>query len=58
MSPYLIVVIVYLALLIIVGLVKRKKVQTAEDFAVGGRSFRWPVLVGTLVATWTGSGSI
>ncbi|MCH7575083.1 MAG: sodium:solute symporter family protein [Candidatus Marinimicrobia bacterium] len=58
MSPYLIVVIVYLALLIMVGVWKRKKVQTAEDFAVGGRSFRWPILVGTLVATWTGSGSI
>lgn len=55
---YLLVVVVYLAMLIGVGLVKRRQVRTAEDFAVAGRSLKWPILVGTLVATWTGSGSI
>ena len=58
MSGYLIVVMVYLAVLISVGLVMRKQVHTAEDFAVGGRSLTWPILVGTLLATWTGSGSV
>jgi len=55
---YLIVVIIYLALLISVGLVKSRQVRTGEDFAVAGRSLKWPILVGTLLATWTGSGSV
>ncbi|MCH7496412.1 MAG: sodium:solute symporter family protein [Candidatus Marinimicrobia bacterium] len=55
---YLVVVISYLALLIGVGLILRRRVRTAEDFAVAGRNLKWPILVGTLLATWTGSGSV
>ena len=32
--------------------------RTTEDFALAGRRLGAPSLVGTLVATWTGTGSL
>ena len=41
-----------------VGFYKINSVKNSEDFMVAGRSLPWFVLVGTLLATWTGSGSL
>ena len=55
---YLYAIIVYLCLLVAVGAYKIKSVKSSEDFMVAGRSLHWYVLVGTLLATWMGSGSL
>jgi SSS family solute:Na+ symporter/sodium/proline symporter len=48
----------YLALLIVVGAYRSRRVHTQEDFMVAGRRLSAAVLVGTLLATWMGSGSL
>ena len=59
MKPlYLVSILAYLTALIGVGVVLSRRVRTGEDFMVAGRRLSLPVLVGTLVATWIGSGTI
>jgi SSS family solute:Na+ symporter len=58
MSIYFIVIIAYLIILIGVGAYRSKYVKTQDDFMVAGRKLSAKVLVGTLLATWIGSGSI
>ena len=55
---HLIFITVYLLTLIGVGAYKAKKIKTQEDFAVAGRSLTPWILVGTMLATWMGTGSI
>jgi len=56
--PYLITILVYLLVLFAFGLRIVKRLKKKEDFLVAGRSLTAPVLVGTLLATWMGSGDI
>ncbi len=58
MNTYLIVILVYLFALIIFGAWRGRAVKTQDDFMVAGRNLSAKVLVGTLLATWIGSGSI
>src|SRR3989442_14934851 len=58
MDVYLVTVIAYLLLLVGISVWLGLRVKTQEDFMVAGRSLTWPILVGTLLATWIGSGSI
>ncbi|KPL04605.1 MAG: hypothetical protein AMJ90_00080 [candidate division Zixibacteria bacterium SM23_73_2] len=51
-------ILVYLLFLILVGAKRSKLVKTQDDFMVAGRKLPATVLVGTLLATWIGSGSI
>ncbi len=51
-------ILIYLLFLIGVGAIRSRKVKTQTDFMVAGRKLSAPVLVGTLLATWIGSGSI
>lgn len=51
-------ILAYLVFLIGVGIYRSKYVRTQEDFVVAGRNLSAKVLVGTLLATWIGSGSI
>ena len=51
-------ILAYLIVLIGVGAYRSKFVRTQEDFVVAGRKLSAKVLVGTLLATWIGSGSI
>ncbi len=51
-------ILAYLFLLILAGLFRSGQVKSGEDFIVAGRSLSAPVLVGTLLATWIGSGSL
>ena len=58
MNIYLIVLFIYLGLLIAVSIYKSFGVKTQTDFMVAGRGLGLWLLVGTMVATWMGSGSI
>ncbi len=55
---YLIVTIGYILLLTGIIIYKSRSVKSAEDFIVAGRSVPVYLLVGTLVTTWIGSGSL
>jgi len=55
---YFWVIISYLVILIAVGAYRSRQVKTQDDFMVAGRRLSAKVLVGTLLATWIGSGSI
>ncbi len=56
--PHVVFLTVYLVVLIGVGAVKARKVKSQEDFSLAGRGLPTFVLVGTLLATWIGTGSI
>jgi SSS family solute:Na+ symporter/sodium/proline symporter len=51
-------ILIYLTFLIGVGVWRSRSVRTREDFVVAGRQLSAGVLVGTLLATWIGTGSI
>lgn len=55
---HLVVILLYLLTLIGIGMYKAGKIKTQSDFAVAGRSLPPWVLVGTMLATWMGTGSI
>jgi len=55
---HLIVILLYLFTLIGIGVYKANNIKTQSDFAVAGRSLTPWVLVGTMLATWMGTGSI
>jgi len=58
MDVYLWTVVVYLVFLIGVSVYKSRQVKNQEDFMVAGRGVSALFLVGTLVCTWIGSGSL
>ncbi len=51
-------IMIYLLALLAVGLYKIRSVKNSTDFMVAGRTLPWYILVGTLLATWMGSGSL
>ncbi len=55
---YVVAVGAYLALLVVLALSRSGRARTQEQFMVAGRAVPWQVLVGTLVCTWIGSGSL
>lgn len=56
---HLIFVIVYLLALVAGGyFLGRKEIKTSDDFVVAGRKLPLVVLVGTLLATWVGGGTV
>ena len=55
---YTVSIAIYLFALVGVGIYKTKMVKDSEDFMVAGRALPWYILVGTLLATWMGSGSL
>ncbi len=57
-NPYIIAMFLYLFVLVGVGAYKAKSVKGSDDFMVAGRRLPWFVLVGTLLATWMGTGSL
>ncbi|MCG8420048.1 MAG: sodium:solute symporter family protein [Proteobacteria bacterium] len=48
----------YLLALIGIGAIKARKIKSQADFSLAGRGLSTFVLVGTLLATWIGTGSI
>ena len=55
---YLIITISYILILTGIILVKSRSVKSENDFVVAGRSVPVYLLIGTLVTTWIGSGSL
>lgn len=55
---YLATVLAYFILLFIIGLRLTRRLKRKEDFLVAGRTLTAPVLVGTLLASWIGSGDL
>lgn len=53
-----VVVVLYLLILIGIAIYKSRSVKGQDDFMVAGRSVPVYMLVGTLVCTWIGSGSL
>lgn len=58
MSPLTVAVFGYPIALIAVGIWRSRSVKSHEDFMVAGRNVPVLMLVGTLVCTWIGSGSL
>ena len=58
MSVYFWIVILYLAVLMGISVWKSRSVKNQEDFMVAGRSVPTYKLVGTLLCTWLGSGTL
>ncbi len=58
MTPHAAFVVVYLLALIGIGAYKARSIQTPEDFSLAGRGLPTWVLIGTLLATWIGTGSV
>lgn len=55
---YSVVTIIYLVLLIGVIVYKSRLIKNEEDFVVAGRGAPVYLLIGTLICTWIGSGSL
>ncbi|MBU8769511.1 sodium:solute symporter family protein [Cytobacillus oceanisediminis] len=59
MNTYLVAVILYLILMALIGVYFAKKsVKNSDDFMVAGRSLPLFVVMGTLLATFVGSGTV
>ncbi|TVQ65307.1 MAG: sodium:solute symporter family protein [Balneolaceae bacterium] len=58
MSIYFWIVILYLGLLMSISVWKSRAIKNQEDFMVAGRKVPTYKLVGTLLCTWIGSGSL
>jgi SSS family solute:Na+ symporter/sodium/proline symporter len=56
--PFFLTIVIYVAVLLGVGVWKSRSTKTQEDFMVAGRTVSTWFLVGTLVCTWIGSGSL
>lgn len=58
MSVFFIVVLIYLTVLMSISVYKSRAVASQDDFMVAGRSVPTYKLVGTLLCTWIGSGTL
>jgi len=56
--PFFVTIVAYVAVLLGVGIWKSRTTKTQDEFMVAGRSVPTWYLVGTLVCTWIGSGSL
>ncbi len=57
-SPYFWSVLLYLLFLSGIAIYSSRKVKTETDFVVAGRGLTAPVLVGTMLASWIGAGTL
>jgi len=58
MNYYLGSVIVYLVIMAAIGIYKSLRVKNQKDFMIGGRQVGTVMMIMTLIATWTGAGSL
>jgi solute:Na+ symporter, SSS family len=56
--PFFVTIVLYVGVLLGVGVWKSRTTKTQDDFMVAGRGVSTWYLVGTLVCTWIGSGSL
>jgi solute:Na+ symporter, SSS family len=59
-TVHIVILVIYLLLMVGIGLwfSRAKQVATGDDFVFAGRQLPRPVMIGTLLATWVGSGTI
>ena len=57
-SPYFWAVAVYLLLLAAIAIYRSRAVKSGTDFVLAGRGLTAPVLVGTMLASWIGAGTL
>ena len=57
MTTVLIVVGVYMAAMLAIGIIFTKKANSTEEYYLSGRSLPAPVLMFTFAATWIGASS-
>ncbi|WP_272031751.1 sodium:solute symporter family protein [Oceanobacillus kimchii] len=57
-NSFLWFVIGYGLIIVVIGALYSKKVSSSEDFILAGKSLGPVVLMGTLLATWVGSGTV
>ncbi len=59
-TTHVTILVLYLAVMVGVGLwfSRSKQVATGDDFVFASRNLPRPVMIGTLLATWVGSGTI
>ena len=58
-TPYLVVILAYLLLMGGLGIwFAKRRVHTGDEFMLAGRSLPLWVMMGTLLATWVGSGTV
>ncbi|OZM80887.1 sodium:proline symporter [Pseudonocardia sp. MH-G8] len=59
-TVHIVILVLYLLLMAGIGLwfSRAKQVATGDDFVFAGRQLPRPVMIGTLLATWVGSGTI
>lgn len=56
---YLTIILGYLTFISVYGVhLNRKFIKSSDDFVQGGQRFPLPILIGTLLATWMGSGML
>ena len=55
---YYVIIGIYLIGLLLIGFSKSDSIKNQEDFSVAGRSLSPWILVGTMAATWMGTGSV
>src|SRR5262245_41113630 len=55
---YFVTIVLYVGVLLGIGVWKSRTTKTQDDFMVAGRAVSTLYLVGTLVCTWIGSGSL
>jgi len=48
----------YGVIMVVMGIVYSRKIATSEDFILAGRGLGGMILIGTLLATWMGSGTV
>lgn len=58
MNLLVVIVLLYPAILVAISIWRARSVKSHEDFTLAGRSVPVVMLVGTLVCTWIGSGSL
>ncbi|MDT0443483.1 sodium:solute symporter family protein [Streptomyces johnsoniae] len=59
-TTHVLTLVLYLLLMVGIGIwfSRSKKVATSDDYLFAGRSLPRPVMIGTLLVTWVGSGTI
>jgi SSS family solute:Na+ symporter len=55
---FLVTIVLYVSLMLGIGIWKSRTTKSQDDFMVAGRSVSTVALIGTLVCTWIGSGSL
>jgi SSS family transporter len=58
MTPLLTFVLLYLLVSVSIGLYAARRVKSATDYAVAGRSLPLPIVIATVFATWFGSETV